>query len=404
MTFGNYICGQNRRWRMAGYCFTASRSMVSFTSSPTMAAGYPLPMPKAVRSMVVVAEKPTCGLWSMPGTGPFGPSTCRTTGLVTPWRVRLPFTVMPLADLAMPVLTKVAVGYLSVSKKPEPLISESRALSPVSTEVASIVIFTLDFETSASFHWMVPAILPNWPWTFDRLMCKMENPTSLCALSGTQVEACAVAKPTVDTRRSARKIKRRMHQSYYFWPIISARAGADFAARPIVECRSLEAVAHGELHAPSLCEQFLVLPICLGTEVRIVGDGVRIEAHRVGDVERLPGELELVALGQREGLRQARVDAEVAVAAVIVALAGLACLRRANAVDGRCLVLEGVGLPKSVMLMAAGSDRPRGYVPALVSPVGVPAQTVDRTEGQSARPVRQSVQVPAADEEVFDPV
>jgi len=46
----------------AGYCLTTSRSILSFTSSPTMAAGNLLPMPKSDRLMVVVAEKPACGL------------------------------------------------------------------------------------------------------------------------------------------------------------------------------------------------------------------------------------------------------------------------------------------------------------------------------------------------------
>ena len=67
-------------------------------------------MPNAVRLIVVVAENPACILPPMPGLGPMGPSTCSTTGLVTPWSVRLPFTVRPFAVFATLVLTKVAVG------------------------------------------------------------------------------------------------------------------------------------------------------------------------------------------------------------------------------------------------------------------------------------------------------
>jgi hypothetical protein len=40
------------------YCFAKSRSIVSFTSSPTTAAGNFVAIPNAVRLIVVVAEKP----------------------------------------------------------------------------------------------------------------------------------------------------------------------------------------------------------------------------------------------------------------------------------------------------------------------------------------------------------
>ena len=44
------------------YCLTTSRSILSFTSSPTTAPGNLAPMPKALRLIIVVAEKPACGL------------------------------------------------------------------------------------------------------------------------------------------------------------------------------------------------------------------------------------------------------------------------------------------------------------------------------------------------------
>ena len=69
------------------------------------------------RLMVVVAEKPACCLWSIPGTGPAGPSAWRTTGLVTPWRLRLPLIVRFFPSFATLVLVKVIVGKVATSKK-----------------------------------------------------------------------------------------------------------------------------------------------------------------------------------------------------------------------------------------------------------------------------------------------
>ena len=52
------------------------------------------------------------------------------------------------------------------------------------------------------------------------------------------------------------------------------------------------------------------------------------------------------------------------------------------------------------MRVAAGLNRPSGDVPALVGPVGIPAQAVDGAEWKSACPVSQAGHVPAADEGV----
>ena len=52
--------------------------------------------------------------------------TARTTGLVTPCRVRLPGTVRPLPFFAMLVLTKVAVGNYTTSKKFAPFVAITR--------------------------------------------------------------------------------------------------------------------------------------------------------------------------------------------------------------------------------------------------------------------------------------
>ena len=47
--------------RPSVYCFATSNSMVSFTSSPSIAVGYLAATPNAVGLMVVVAENPACG-------------------------------------------------------------------------------------------------------------------------------------------------------------------------------------------------------------------------------------------------------------------------------------------------------------------------------------------------------
>ena len=99
-------------------------------------------MPKAVRLMVVVAEKPACGLWSIPGTGPVGPSASRTTGLVTPCRVKLPVIVSLLPLFTTLVLVKVAVGKFATSKKSGLLRCVLRASSPVSTVTTPMVAVT----------------------------------------------------------------------------------------------------------------------------------------------------------------------------------------------------------------------------------------------------------------------
>ena len=60
--------------------------------------------------------------------------------------------------------------------------------------------FTVDFVMSASFHTIAPPILPKRPRTFAKLMCRMEKVTSLCALSGIQVEVCPKARGAANAR------------------------------------------------------------------------------------------------------------------------------------------------------------------------------------------------------------
>src|SRR5271165_5362392 len=110
-------CGSARIRLSVGYCFARSRSIVRLTSSPTTAAGTFAPMPKSVRWIVVEPEKPECCFLSIPVTGPVGPFTSKTTGLVTPCKVRLPEIDRPPPLLRIPVLTKVAVGNCATSKK-----------------------------------------------------------------------------------------------------------------------------------------------------------------------------------------------------------------------------------------------------------------------------------------------
>jgi hypothetical protein len=70
-------------------------------------------IPNAVRLIVVVAENPECGFLSIPGTGPVGHSTSRTTGFVTPCRLRFPETVSALPT-ALVVRAEYFLGMLAV--------------------------------------------------------------------------------------------------------------------------------------------------------------------------------------------------------------------------------------------------------------------------------------------------
>ena len=62
------------------------------------------------------SEKPQCTLFRWSVTCAVGPSTVRTTGLVTPCKVRFPVTERSLPFLVTPVLVNVAVGKLATSK------------------------------------------------------------------------------------------------------------------------------------------------------------------------------------------------------------------------------------------------------------------------------------------------
>src|SRR5271155_4237414 len=76
-------------------------------------------------------------------TGGVGPSTSRTTSLATPWMVRSPVTFnLPAPADSTRFDLKVMVGYLATSKKWSLRRSSSRLCTRLSTEPASIVIFT----------------------------------------------------------------------------------------------------------------------------------------------------------------------------------------------------------------------------------------------------------------------
>src|SRR5580700_9469843 len=94
--------------------------------------------------------------------------------------------------------------------------------------------------------------------------------------------------------------------------------------------------------------------------------------------------------GDPEDFGNAGVDAKVSITPVEIALARFAGIRRTDVGYGGNLAFEGVGLAAAVVRVAAGWNRCGGDVPALVGPVGVPSQAVDRAEGKSACPMGQA--------------
>src|SRR5579875_1204080 len=119
-----------------------------FTSSPKAASpllSVPFQFrPKSLRLIVVVAVNPrTSDLPSMSTCSLPGASIVSVTGFVTPCSVRSPVTRYPPAPFCFtPVLLNVIVGYFATSKKSALFRCVSRAATPVSTVVTSIVAFT----------------------------------------------------------------------------------------------------------------------------------------------------------------------------------------------------------------------------------------------------------------------
>src|SRR5882757_1681961 len=123
---------------------------------------------------------------------PDGPSTFRTTDLVTPRIVRLPVTfILPAETRSIFVDLKVMAGWLATSRKLALLRSASRLGSPVSTVLASMVTSTSDLVRSWSSQLTVPVTPLNCPRTVAIIMCLTENPAAVCAGSICQVVVAA---------------------------------------------------------------------------------------------------------------------------------------------------------------------------------------------------------------------
>src|SRR5580658_5300904 len=161
----------------------------------------------------------------MPLMGPVGPSASRTTGLVTPCRVRLPLIVRWLPDFVTEVLVKVAVLKWAVSNQAAPEMSVSRPDSPVSTLETSMVALTVDLEMSASLKLMA-AVTPKWPRTVEMAMWRMLKLTSLWAGSAVQLEVCALARGAARVMSAAVRAKRFMRGSLLWsgWSALKLRA------------------------------------------------------------------------------------------------------------------------------------------------------------------------------------
>ena len=102
-----------------------------------------------------------------------GPSTSSTTGFVTPFMVRSPFTLsFPSPAFSTLVDLKVIFGFFSASKKSGERRWSSRFCSRVSMLAVSITASTLDLVRSFSSSFTVPAVLPNSPRTLEIAMCR----------------------------------------------------------------------------------------------------------------------------------------------------------------------------------------------------------------------------------------
>src|SRR5437773_202275 len=150
--------------------FVASTSIVIVTSSPTAtppaSSAWFQVRPKSLRLIFVVACAPARVLPHGSFISGVGPSTSRTTGRVTPCRVRSPLTLYrPVPAGSILVETNVIFGYLATSRKSGLRRWLSRFSMCVSMLAGSISASIRERAGSDSLASTVPDTLPNWPRT-----------------------------------------------------------------------------------------------------------------------------------------------------------------------------------------------------------------------------------------------
>src|SRR5580693_166859 len=172
-------------------------------SSPTI-PGSPL-TPKSLRLIFVVAEAPVRRRSLPIGSliDDEGPSTSRTTSLVTPLIVRSPVTFsLPVPAASTFLDWKVMVAYFWASRKRGLRRSLSRISTRVSTEAASMVVWIEDLFRLAGSYTTLPLTLVKAPRTVETPRWRTENCAEECCGSSCQV-SCAAAD-RVRSRAAAR--------------------------------------------------------------------------------------------------------------------------------------------------------------------------------------------------------
>ena len=140
------------------------------TSTSSDTAGANMPALKSLRSRVVVASKPSQGLFSIGWVPCWFSVVSSTTSLVTPFRVRSPVISAVVSPVtSMPVDLKVTSGAApSAPKKSGDRKCSSRPAKPVISEATGNVASTEDAAGSSASNMIVPVMSPNMPVVVEK--------------------------------------------------------------------------------------------------------------------------------------------------------------------------------------------------------------------------------------------